>query len=451
MSANKIQTLNETQLNFSQGFQTVQLINGKSDFQIDISRLEIIGGSEIPEDLLSEKFKERKKSQKSKPPKPTLLNINVLYKGKPFNVLVKKISKLDKYGYSENEVTFKYKINVKIASSEQNLDKLAIFQRFIQLGIQFKLFQVIFDIKNINSDREFLEEFRRKIGQPVDIEKHYGRFLEILENQIIIRKPSKMTLEEPSYEASTSIETVQDFYLDVINQVSRVCKQLNENELSKEQRMLKTYFSMACFCNSKKKPYGCVDTISFEEVKYIKNGTLVTFDQYVWTMVFKVFTPELKKELQKNLLESNMKSFSKDEIKQAFTENGYAQMFKILTAAINEKVRIPMSVHYLTSKKLTDNTAKFFEPSDFEIKEGSTRSINQTRYFVISPEMSCIAGVMNSHQLTWIVKEVKFMPLHSRKNFMNSSFSTSFIPDEDENFEDGADTFEAESILDDQF
>lgn len=453
MSANKIQTLNETQLNFSQGFQTVQLINGKSDFQIDISRLEITGGSEIPEELLPKWFIERRKSQKSKPQKPTLSNINVLYKRKPFNVLVKKISKFDNYGHSEKEIPFKYKIKVQIPSSEQNLDKLTIFQRFIQLGIQFKLFQVIFDIKNINSDREFLEEFRYKIGQPVDIEKHYGRFLKILENQEIIRKPSKMTRKESSHKAPKIkiIETVQDFYLDVINQVSEACEQLDENKLSKEQRKLKIYFSMECFCNPMKKPYGCVDTISFEEVKYIKNGTPVTFDQYVWTMIFKVFTPKLKEELQKNLLESNMKSFSKDDIKQAFTENGYAQMFKILITAINEKVRLPPDVFYLTSKKLTDNTAKFFELSDFEIEEGSTRSVDQIRYFVLSPEMSCIAGAMNSHHLTWIVKEVKFVPLPPKENRMNSAFSTSYIPNEDENFEDRTDTFEAESILDDQF
>ena len=451
MSGNKIQTLNETQLNFSQGFQTVQLINGKSDFQIDISRIEIIGGSEIPDDLLSDRFKEKRKTQKSKPPKPTLSNINILYKGKPFNVLVKKVAKFDKYGFSEDEVTFKYKVNVNMSSSEQNLDKLAIFQRFIQLGIQFKLLQVVFDIKNINSDREYLEELRNKISQPVDIEEHYGRFLEILENQIIIRKPSKMTVEDPSYEAPVNIETVQDFYLDIINHVSKVCKQLSEKDLSKEQRILKTYFSMGCFCNPKKKPFGCSDTISFEEVKYLKNGTIITFDQYVWSMVFKVFTPELKKELQKTLLESNMKSVSKDEIKQAFTENGYSQMFKILNSAISENVKLPMSVHYLTSKKLTDKTSKFFEPSDFEISKGFTKSSNQTRYFVLSPEMSCIAGSMNSHNLIWIVKEVKFVPLYLGKGLMNSSFSTSFIPDEDEIFEDENEAFEADTIIDDQF
>lgn len=450
MSANKIQTLNEAQLNFSQGFQTVQLINGKSDFQIDVSKIEIIGGAEIPDDLLSDKFKERRKAaQKFKAPKPTLTNINILYKGKPFNVLVKKVSKFDKYGYSEDSVTFKYKIHVNMSSTEQNLDKLAVFQRFIQLGIQFKLFQVVFDIKNVNSDKEFLTELREKINQPVDIDEHYGRFLEILENQTIIRKPSKMTTDDPSYEAPTSIETVQDFYLDIIHQVSKICKQLPDKDLSKEQRILKTYFSMACFSNPKKNPYGCTDTISFEEVKYMKNGTLVAFDQYVWTMVFKVFTPEIKKELQKVLLEANMKTVSKDEIKQAFTDGGCTQMFKILNAAISESVKLPGTVHYLTTKKLTDKSSKFFEPCDFEIKKGMSKSNNQTRYFVVAPEMSCIAGAMNSHQLTWIVKEVKFIPLFGKG--MSSSFSTSFIPDEDENFEDTNEAFEAESILDEQF
>lgn len=451
MCAVKTQTLNETQLNFSQGFQTVQLINGKSDFQIDISRLEISGGSEIPEDLLSEFFKKKRAAQKSKAQKPTLSNINILYKGKPFNVLVKKIAKFDKYGFSEEEVTFKYKVNTVMSSSEQNLDKLAIFQRFIQLGIQFKMLQVLFDIKNVNSDREFLEELRSKINQPVNVEDHYGRFLEILENQIIIKKPSKMTLEDPSYEPPTAIETVQDFYLDIINHVAKVCKQLPEKDLSKEQRILKTYFSLGCFCNPKKKPYGCSETISFEEVKYLKNGIVTAYDQYSWSMVFKVFTPDIKKELQKVLLEANMKSASKEEIKRAFTEEGSGSMFKILSSAMSEGVKLPLSIHYLTSKKLTDKSAKFFEPSDFGIKKGTTRSGNQTRYFVLSLDMSCIAGAMNSHQLTWLVKEVKFVTLSSGAGPMNSSFSTSFIPDEDENLEDANETFEAESILDDQF
>lgn len=450
MSANKIQILNENQLNFSQGFQTVQLINGKSDFQIDLSKLEIIGGSEIPEDLLTEKFKERRKVSKAKIPKPSLLNIGILYKGKPFNVLVKKIASFDKYEFSDKGVTFRYKIDVEMPSSEQNLDKLLIFNRFILLGVQFKLFQVVFDIKNIGSDREFLEELREKINQPVDIEEHYGRFLEILENQIIIRKPSKMTIEDQKYKAPTSIETVQDFYLDIINQVSKVCKQRPDTNLSIEQRIIKTYFSMRCFCNPKKKPHGCPDTISYEEVKYVDNNTrqIKEYDKYVWTMVFKVFTTSLKKDLEKILLEANMESVSIEEIKQAFTENGYSQMFRILDIAVKRKVPIPINVYYLTSKKFADKTSKFFEPSDFEIRKEYGRSDKQTRYFVLEPEMSCKTGDPNSHHLYWIVKEIKSIPLPEKKNSGKRLFSSSLIPDEDETFEDLDETFEAESILD---
>lgn len=221
------------QLVFPDNFHVINMINGKSDFQIDFTNLGIIGMK--PE---SKKYTKLGKNLAYKKC-PTgielvLGGMKILYQGKPILIVTDNFdSRFSLYTLpKENEVKFTIDIMGKQC---EYTDSLIQFENKIDLAILFKIIQTTLNIQNAKTDEDFIKQYKNIVGDTED----YQEYLNIIHKNQIIVKPH----DTDEIDLTDGYKTISAVSKSILKELSKYLKKQKEDNMSSHARIFKYFLS----------------------------------------------------------------------------------------------------------------------------------------------------------------------------------------------------------------
>lgn len=319
--------ITEHQLELQEGFQLVNLFKpNASEFSIDFSRMEFVSDNKVVR-------------------KNELQNIHLLYKGKKFLIKLTQRFQFKFYGYTQGTMT---KQNQKVITKWLNKDEMksfVVFNWIVNLGFYFGLLKELYNIQNINTDKEFFDELNNILKLDFD----YQEFLNSI-NSLSIPINGKKTENEDEEDDEPIIQKIHKF---VIKGLTKYQPTTKNGEVVKKYFANKTHISKSNYF----KPLSTARFYSFTDPKTKK---LIEGVNYESRLQFKILTPDKK-------------------------ENGF------MTVNVRGK----------------DNIKAMVE-DDFEINPDTTISPRFTGQMILTPELNCITykvGVTDGLSLS--VKQIK--------------------------------------------
>lgn len=231
-------------LEFPDNFHVINMINGKSDFQIDFTNLGIIGSK-----LESKKYSKLGKNLGYKTcPKGTELilgGMRILYQKKPILIKTDKFYSRFSVFNLPNDDQIKFNLDINGRQCEYT-DSLIQFETKLNLAILFKIIQAALNIENAKTDEDFIKQYKNI----VDDKEDYQEILNIIhENRIIVKpheKDSSIMDNEYAIDLTEGYKTVSVASKSILKKLATYLKKQKEDNMTSHARIFK-YF----LCNPK--------------------------------------------------------------------------------------------------------------------------------------------------------------------------------------------------------
>lgn len=238
MAKSSVLTIND--LVFSDDFQIVSMINGKGDFQIDFTDMGIIGSKAD-----SKKYSKFGKTLGyNSCPKGTELivgGMKILYKKNPILIKTEKFeSRFSTFNMPQDK-DVKFKIDISGRPCEYT-DLLIQFEDKLNLAILFKIIQTTLQIKNVESDEDFIKQYKEIVGDNND----YQEFIDIIHNKKIIVRPHQLDFEvedsEYAIDLNDGYKTIIAVSNSILKELAKYLKKQKEDTMSTPQAKILRYF-----------------------------------------------------------------------------------------------------------------------------------------------------------------------------------------------------------------
>ena len=236
----KFSVLTINDLIFSDDFQVVSMINGKGDFQIDFTDLGIIGSKAD-----SKKYSKFGKALVYKTcPKGTELivgGMKILYKKNPILIKTEKIeSKFSTFDMPK-DTNVKFKIDISGRQCEYT-DLLVQFEDKINLAILFKIIQTTLNIQNVETDEDFIKQYKEIVGDNND----YQEFIDIVHNKQIVIRPHQLDfeIEDSPYaiDLNDGYKTICVVSNSILKELAKYLKKQKDDNIVSPQGKILRYF-----------------------------------------------------------------------------------------------------------------------------------------------------------------------------------------------------------------